>query len=274
MKTTTQDMPFLTHVEILRWHIIRSIAAVFIGAFIAFCAKNFIFHHIILAPTRIDFWTYQMIQKINTYSNLSVGSYDSMPFCLQNRTMAGQLLLHITTSFFIGFIVSFPYVFWEFWRFVKPGLHINHHSISLLTFFVGLLFFFGVLLSYFFLLPITIHFLAHYQLDSSIVNEFDIGSYLSTFTTLILTGGLIFQLPIIIYFLSKYRFISVKMMQQYRKHAIVGSLILGAFLTPPDIISQILVALPLLFLYEISIGMMQYLIHKNEQKKTDNRLGK
>ncbi len=264
-KNVVHEMPFLSHLEIFRWHIIRGVASIFIFALGAFFNKKFIFHHIILAPTRIDFCTYKMMHFLGKYFNIPFLCVEYIDFTLQNRKMAGQFILHITTSFFIGFLLAFPYIFWELWCFVKPGLQLKSNSMPFLTIFVSILFFLGLLFGYFLLIPIVINFLSHYRLDDSVINEFDITSYLSTFTTLILSCGFIFQLPILIYFLAQYKLISIKVMKSYRKHAIVGSLIVGAFLTPPDIISQLLVAFPLIILYELSIYMVKYLVKKKDK---------
>ena len=168
--------------------------------------------------------------------------------------MAGQFMMHITSSFVIGIICSFPYAFWEFWRFISPGLYPNERKAARgATFYVSILFFIGVFFGYFILTPISINFLANYQLDPSILNEFDIISYVGTITTLVLASGLLFQLPMIILFLTKAGIVNKEILRSYRKHAIVLILVFGAMLTPPDPFSQIVMAIPLVGLYEISI---------------------
>ena len=168
--------------------------------------------------------------------------------------MAGQFMMHLSSSFVIGVICTFPYAFWEFWRFISPGLYANEKKAARgATFYVSFLFFVGILFGYFILTPISINFLANYQIDPSILNEFDIISYVSTISMLVLASGLLFQLPMVIYFLTKAGVVNKQMLKQYRRHAIVIILIFGATLTPPDPFSQIVMAIPLVGLYEISI---------------------
>jgi sec-independent protein translocase protein TatC len=162
--------------------------------------------------------------------------------------------MHLISSFVLGFIVAFPYIFWEIWRFVGPGLYPTERNVSRgAVFFVTLLFTIGVLFGYYVMSPLAINFLANYQVSASVVNEFDITSYVSTVTTLVLGSGILFQLPMVVFFLSKVGIVTPKLMKTYRRHAIIVILFLGAMLTPPDPLSQILVAMPLFGLYELSI---------------------
>ena len=247
-------MSFLDHLEELRWHLIRSIGSILFFAIMAFVSKDIVFGVILLGPSKSDFWTYKVLCDLG--KNIGVSSFciKELPFIIQSRQMAGHFMMHISSSFVIGIICAFPYAFWEFWRFISPGLYPNERKAARgATFYVSILFFIGVFFGYFILTPISINFLANYQLDPSILNEFDIISYVGTITTLVLASGLLFQLPMIILFLTKAGIVNKEILRSYRKHAIVVILVFGAMLTPPDPFSQIVMAIPLVGLYEISI---------------------
>lgn len=257
-------MSFLDHLEELRWHLIRSLISIMVFAIAAFLSKKIIFHEIILAPSRTDFWTYRMMCKISDMINSSVLCIDELPFIIQSRQMTGQFTMHLTSSFVIGLILAFPYTFWEIWRFVKPGLYDSEKKITRgSVFFVTLLFAIGIMFGYYIVSPISINFLSNYQLDPSISNEFDIISYVSTLTMLVLASGLMFQLPIVIYFLTKAGIVTPAFLRTYRKHSIIIILVVSAIITPPDVVSQVLIALPLILLYEISIFISKSII-KND----------
>lgn len=263
-------MTFLEHLEELRWHLVRSVASIFVFAIIAFCSKTFIFHHLILGPSRPDFWTYQMLCKLGSLVNSNALCIEELPFIIQSRQMTGQFMMHITTSFVIGLICAFPYAFWEMWRFLKPALYDNEKNISRgATFFVSVLFITGVIFGYYIISPLSINFLANYQVDPSIVNEFDIISYVSTVSMLVLACGLMFQLPVIVYFLTLAGFITPELMKAYRKHSFMAILVISAIITPPDVFSQLLIAFPLFFLYQWSILISKMVVRrkrKNELK--------
>lgn len=229
----------------------------------AFMSKTLVFHTIILGPSRIDFITYQWLCQLSDLLNSEALCIDELPFIIQSRQMTGQFSMHVTSSFVIGIICAFPYAFWEIWRFIKPGLYSKERQAARgATFFVSLLFSLGVTFGYFIVTPISINFLSNYQLDPTILNEFDIVSYVSTVITLILACGILFQLPIVVYFLTKAGLITPTLMKTYRRHAIVIILVLGAMLTPPDPFSQILIALPLFGLYQVSIFISARVIKK------------
>ncbi len=247
-------MTFLDHLEELRWHLIRSLIAILTFAVVAFVAKGFFFGKLILGPSRTDFLTYQWLCQLSELLNSQALCIDELPFIIQSRQMTGQFAMHITSSFVIGIVCAFPYVFWEIWRFIKPGLYPKERKAARgATFYVSFLFTTGVLFGYFVVVPISVNFLANYQIDPTILNEFDIVSYVTTVTTLVLACGILFQLPIVTYFGARAGLITANMMRSYRRHAIVVILILGAMLTPPDPFSQILIALPLVGLYQVGI---------------------
>ena len=264
-----KEMSFLDHLEELRWHLIRSFVAIFIFAILAFLAKDLIFGKIILGPSRPDFITYKMLCKAADNLNSPVLCIDELPFIIQSRKMTGQFSMHITSSIVIGLILAFPYAFWEMWRFIGPGLYSNERKITRgATFYVSFLFMIGVLFGYFIITPLSINFLSNYQVDPSIVNEFDIISYVSTVTLLVLACAILFQLPVVVYFLTKAGLINPGLMKKYRKHSIVLILILSALLTPPDPVSQVLVAIPLFALYQISIFISASVIRKSKKKES------
>jgi len=261
-------MSFLDHLEELRWHIIRSLVAIFIFAILAFLAKDFVFGIIILGPSKPDFWTFRMLCKAAVWLNSDALCIRELDFIIQSRKMTGQVTMHITSSFVIGLIVAFPYAFWEIWRFVRPGLYEKERKISSgATFFVSLLFMIGVLFGYFIITPLSVNFLASYKVDPSVMNEFDLGSYVSTVTMLVLACAFLFQLPIIVYFLTQAGIITPSLMRRYRKHAIVVILVLGALLTPPEPVSQVLIAIPLFALYQMSIFISSAVMRSQRRKE-------
>ena len=272
-KSSEKEMTFLEHLEELRWHLIRSLLAIVVFAIAIFLAKDFVWHNIILAPSRVDFWTYRMLCLAGEYLNSTGLCIDDLPFIIQSRKMTGQFTMHITSSFLIGLIVAFPYVFWEIWRFVSPGLETTERKNSSgAVFYVSLLFMIGVLFGYFIISPLSINFLAHYRVDPSVLNEFELINYVSTISMIVLSSAILFQLPMVVFFLTKAGLITPRFLREYRKHAIIVILVLGALLTPPDPISQVLIAIPLFGLYQISIFISAYTLKK--EARAEKRLAK
>jgi len=263
-----REMSFLEHLEELRWHIIRSLAAIVVIAVAAFVFREWLFQTIIFAPSKLDFWTYRMLCAASELTGSQALCIDELPFIIQSRRMTGQFTMAITTSFVVGIVMSFPYAFWEFWRFVSPGLYSNERNVSKgAVFFVSLLFITGILFGYYIVSPLSINFLSNFRLDPEVANEFDIVSYVSTVTMLVLACGLLFQLPIVVYFLTKAGIVTPDLMKQFRRHSIVVILVLSAILTPPDPMSQILIAVPLVGLYQISIYISKVVLRK--KRKTE-----
>jgi sec-independent protein translocase protein TatC len=181
--------------------------------------------------------------------------------------MAGQFITHMKVSAILGFVVAFPYVFWEFWRFVKPALYEKEiRSTRGLVFITSFLFILGVAFGYFLIVPFSINFLGSYQVDPSVENEINLNSYITVVSMISLASGILFELPIVVYFLSKVGLVTPAIMKQYRKHAIVIILILSAVITPPDVTSQILIAIPIVVLYELSIGISRRVQKKREKE--------
>ncbi len=269
MSTDDKEMSFLDHLEIFRWHLIRSAIAILSFAIIAFIFKDIVFDVILLGPKYIDFPTYKALCAISQYLGLEDAfCLRESPFSLMNISMSGQFSTHITTSIFAGFIVAFPYVFWEFWRFISPALHANETKMARgIVFFSSVLFLFGVLFGYYVITPLSVNFLGSYQVSNTVANQISLTSFVSTVTTVSFATGIIFELPILVYFLTKIGLLTPEFMRVYRKHAIVAILILAAIITPPDVTSQILVLLPLIVLYEISIRISVKVIANQEKKK-------
>lgn len=268
-----EGMSFLDHLEALRWHLLRSVSAVLILTVIAFLAKSIVFGVIILGPSKVDFITYRLFCDLGNYLGVAALCIEELPFTLQSREMTSQFSMHMTSSLVVGFIVAFPYLFWEVWRFISPGLYDKEKNAARgAVFFVSFLFFLGAAFGYFVLAPMSINFLSNYQLDPTIINEFDISSYISTLTMLVLASAIMFQLPVVVYFLSKSGLVTAAMLRSYRRHAIVVILILSAVITPPDVISQILIAMPIVVLYEAGIQIAKRLEKEKAEKRAAEEL--
>lgn len=250
------EMTFLDHLEELRWHIVRSLIALLVLTIVAFVAKDLVFG-IIEGPSKTDFVTYRWLcGLVETYDLTERLCISEMGFTLMNMSMAGQFTQHIFISFAAGFVFCFPYLFWEFWRFIKPALSKKEkRSARGLVFYSSFLFILGVGMGYFILAPISIQFLGSYRLSDSIQNTIMLKNYISTLVMIILSCSLVFELPMVVYFLSKAGLITPSIMKKYRKHSFVVVLILSAVITPPDIMSQLLLTIPFFVLYEISIGI-------------------
>lgn len=268
------EMSFLDHLEDLRWHLIRIFGAVIICGSIAFIFKGFIFDNIIFAPKKMAFPTYQWLCALANLVSIEDSTFcgEAFPFIIQNRTMAGQFSAHIWTSIYAGFIIAFPYVVYQLWKFISPGLNANERSTSRGFIFVSsLLFFFGVLFGYYVITPLSINFLGTYTVSTEVSNEIDISSYISLVRASVIASGIIFELPILIYFLTKLGLVTPKILRKYRKFALVIVLIISAIITPPDIASQIIVAIPVIILYEISIHISRIVL-KRERKNTESHV--
>ena len=264
----SNEMSFLDHLEELRWHLIRATLAVVIAGGVAFLLKGFIFDVLLFGPSRGDFFSYDMLCRISNYVGIDGGfCFEEMPFRIQSRTMGGQFSAHVWTSITAGFIIAFPYVIYEFWKFVAPAMHTDERKYAKGFIFVtSLLFFLGVLFGYYVVTPLSINFLGKYQVSETVFNDFDLSSYISLVRASVLASGLIFELPIVIYFLTKVGIVTPDFLKKYRKYALVIVLILSAIITPPDIVSQIIVAIPVLILYEVSIIISKIMYRKEEEK--------
>lgn len=266
------EMSFLDHLEELRWHLIRSTVAVVIIGVIAFLMKRFIFDTIILGPTQMNFPTYRIFCNAATSMGLdSAFCADKLPFTIQSRLMSGQFSAHIWTSIWAGFIVGFPYILYELWKFIGPGLYEKERSSSKgFIFIASSLFFLGVLFGYYVVAPLSINFLGTYQVSEQVLNEFDLDSYISTVRASVIACGILFELPILIFFLTKVGLVTPEFLKKYRKMALVIVLILSAVITPPDVASQIIVAIPVLILYQVSIHISAFVVKREAKKERRN----
>jgi sec-independent protein translocase protein TatC len=190
---------------------------------------------------------------------------EEIPVKMQSTTMAGQFSYALMMSMMGGVVLAFPFVFYQLWSFVKPGLKQNEKSVVKgLTFYVSLLFFSGILFGYFVVAPLCVQFFGTYQISKDIENIFTVNSYMSTILSTVFYTGLLFLLPVIAYLFAKLGIITPQFLRKYRKHAIVGVLVLAAIITPPDLISQVIVAIPIVFLYELSILIVARVARKKE----------
>jgi len=265
-KKNTEQMSFLDHLEDLRWHLIRATLAVLVAGVVAFICKGFIFDTLIFGPKKVDFFTYRVFCQLSQTLGFDESfCLDKLPFIIQSRTMAGQFSAHIWTAITAGFIISFPYVIYEFWRFIKPAMHDTEQKTARgFIFAASFLFFLGVLFGYYVITPLSINFLGNYNVSDEVLNEFDLSSYISLVRASVLACGIVFELPIVIYFLTKVGVVTPEILKKYRKFALVFVLILSAVITPPDIASQIIVSIPILILYEISIFISRAVMKKQE----------
>lgn len=262
-------MTFLEHLEELRWTLVRSAIAIAVGMFACFFAKDLVFDHIILAPRESSFITYRAMCWLG--HRLGMGDamcVNDMVFQLQNITMSGQFFTHLMVSFVGGFILAFPYVLWEFWRFIAPGLHDSEKgSVGGLVFFASLLFLLGVTFGYFMLAPLSIQFFGTYQVSATVENTVALDSYIAMVTSVTLWTGVVFELPLVILFLSRAGLVTPTFLRTYRKHAFVAILVLAAIITPPDVVSQLIVSGPLMLLYELGIIISARTVKRMERAR-------
>jgi sec-independent protein translocase protein TatC len=275
-KDGDKEMSFLEHLEELRWHIIRSIIAILVMFVVAFLLKDFIFNKIIFAPRSPQFFTNRILchlgDLMNTYFDSQKFSglcINSKSFNLVNLQMSGQLTAHFAMAIVAGLILAFPVIVWEFWKFFSPALKSNERQhIRSAVLVSSMLFFLGVVFGYYMIFPFSLHFLSTYEISPEVVNQIGIKSYIGTLSSLVLASGLIFELPVFAFFLTKIGIVTPKFLRQYRRYAVVIIFILAAIITPPDVFSQTLVAIPLLGLYEVSIWVSAA-VARSKAKKHD-----
>ncbi|PHN05800.1 twin-arginine translocase subunit TatC [Flavilitoribacter nigricans] len=250
------EMSFLDHLEELRWHIIRSLIAILAVSIVFFIFKNWFFGTVLLGPTEDDFISYQYFCWLSEW--LHAGSalcFDPPEFRIQATGFAENFILHIKSAFIGGFVAAFPYVFYEIWKFVVPGLYPNERKVTRgVVIICSFLFITGVLFGYFVIAPFAINFLGGYVLPG-VENAPTVSSLIGYMVMFTLPAGLIFELPMVVYFLSKLGLVTPAGMKQYRRHAVIGILALSAIITPPDVVTQFLIGIPLFILYELSIGI-------------------
>jgi len=266
----TAEMGFTDHIEALRWHLVRALIAIIAGALIVFFNIDFVFQKIILGPANNDFISYRLLCQFGKSIGVDALCMDPLKIKFQNNELSGQFMMSFSVSFMLGFILAFPYVFWEFWKFVKPALKPGELKYARgIVFWSSLLFFIGVFFAYFLIAPFTINFFANYQLSPQFENIITITNYYDTMSDLILGLGIVFELPIIVYFLSRVGILTPKFMRDQRRIAIVVIMVIAAVITPPDWFSIFLVAIPLVLLYEAGIIVSARILKEKKLKEKE-----
>lgn len=256
-----KEMSFLEHLEELRWHIVRIAIAIIVIAIAVFYFKDFVFKHIIFAPKNDYFFTYKFFCNLSPATCLSPPELEIIP-----RQLGEQFFTHLKVSFWLGLILTFPYLLFEIWKFIKPGLYDKEKKAAKgFVLVCSFLFLSGVLFGYYIIAPFGITFLGNYSVGTDTINSTSLASYVNYMTMFTIPTGIAFELPVVVYFLSRVGIVNPKMMRKYRKHAFVLILILAAVITPPDILTQILIGIPVFVLYEISIYISKR-VHKKYHK--------
>ncbi|MEL1243388.1 twin-arginine translocase subunit TatC [Flavobacterium sp. DGU11] len=271
-KKEAGEMSFLDHLEELRWMLVRSTVAILVGACVAFTFSDFIFDEIIFAPKKGDFITYRFFCDLaNKYDLDKSFCIKELPFTIQSRAMDGEFSTDIWTAITAGFIVAFPYILWLLWRFISPALYDKEkrYAISFMI-STSILFFLGVLFGHYIITPLSLNFLGNYKISDVVDKNVDLASYISLVKTNAISCGLVFELPIIIYFLAKLGLVTAVFLRKYRRYAYVIILILAAIVTPPDVVSQMIVTIPLIILFEVSIFIAGRINKKKEKEALAN----
>jgi sec-independent protein translocase protein TatC len=257
--SNNENMSFLQHLEELRWRLVKSAVAVVLVASVIWYFQETIMVNLFLSMKEKDFITFRLFCK---YFGVCVAD---IPVKMQSMTVSGQFSYALMMSFMGGLVLAFPFIFYQLWSFVKPGLKLKEKKMaSGLVFYVSLLFFLGILFGYFLVAPLSVQFFGSYQISNQIENNFTISSYMSMILSTVFYSGLFFLLPIVSYLLAKLEIIDAEFLKKYRRHAIVVILILAAVITPPDIISQIIVSIPIIGLYEIGILVAKRAVRQNK----------
>jgi len=261
MTEQQKDMSIIDHLNDLRKFLMHSAIGIVVGAAIVAMNIQFVYDKIIFAPKNPSFITYRLFCKISDALCIQ-----DIPINIINRQMAGQFSAHIWTSIIFGIIIAFPYIIYELWKFIKPALYEEEKKYGIAFIVVSsILFILGILFGYYVITPLSVNFLGNYFVTGEIQNNIDLSSYNSLVRTTVLANGIVFELPIIIYFLAKMGLVTADFLRNNRKYALVLVLLLAAIITPPDIISQIIVAIPLMILFEVSIFIAGFV----EKKQTD-----
>jgi sec-independent protein translocase protein TatC len=261
------EMSFLQHLEALRWHLVRSAAVIFILGITAFCMNDFLFDTVIFGPLRQDFISYRALCSLG----YKIGAGDVMcmtvkPQHLQTLGASEQFFNHMWIALLTGIILGFPFVLWEFWKFVRPALKDKELGpVKVFIVVASFLFLVGICFGYFLRFPMSYNFLINYEVSSSGIVQTNntLDDYISLISTMTLVAGIIFEMPILVYFLTRLTLLTPQFMRKYRKHAVVVILIASAVITPsPDVTSQMVVAVPMYLLYEGSVFISAWAIKK------------
>lgn len=266
-------MNFLDHVEDLRWHIIRSAIAILVGAIAVFCKVEWIFDHIILGPADDSFVSYKWFCALGRLVHYDAFCLGNIKMRFQNTAVTGQFMMSLSVSLMLGFILVFPYILWELWKFIKPALKPSEVRMANgIVFWCSLLFFTGVLFAYYIVAPYTINFFGNYQLSPKFQNIITIDNYYDTMSNLILALGIVFELPILVYFLSRIGILTPELLRAKRRYAIVILFILAEVITPPDLFSCLLVFIPLYVLFEISVHISGRTVRSRRKRQAQKDL--
>ena len=250
-------LTFGGHLEVLRRMLFRIITVIGILALAIFCLKD-VTWKLLLAPSECSFATYRWIEAVVSKVGIDF-HFEQFNVDLIATDLSSQFMTHITTSIYLGALGASPYILYELFRFVSPALYENEKRYSVqVVLIVYLLFLLGVLMSYYVLFPISFRFLGTYSVAERIHSTITLDSYITTFLTLTLLLGVVFQLPVIAFLLAKLGFISSDMLSKYRKHSFIIIMLVAAVITPPDLMTLVLVTVPLYFLYEVSIRVAKY----------------
>jgi sec-independent protein translocase protein TatC len=269
-KNPEAEMGFFDHVEVLRWHIIRSAIAIIICSCVVGYYYDFVFDKIILGVQSKDFPTYRLLcwiaQHVSFAKDICIDHDMNLP--LQNTEMFGQLNLLLSYSMILGFVVAFPYVIWELWRFVAPALQDTEMKKTSRVILASSVFFFiGILFCYYVIIPFSLNFAINFKVSNTIKNNFTIDNYIDFFTSMLIAMGAVFEMPMLVYFLSKIGVLKPAAMRRTRRYAILIIAIVAGILTPtPDVFTQILVGMPIYLLYELSI-LISDRVEKDNIKK-------
>lgn len=264
-RDTAGQMTFAGHLSALRPHLVRSAVAVLVLVVAAFLCKEWLVDGVLFGPMRPEFPMNRLLDMIGAWSGVEgMGGHE---FELVSTTMAGQFNLHLRISLITAFSLAFPYILWELWRFVRPALtERERRGCRHFVLYVSLGFFGGLLFGYFMIAPLTIGFLSSYNVSDLVVNRIDVNSYLSTVLNVSIACAIVFQLPLLVRFLTRIGLLTPDFLRRYRRHAIVVLALLAAIITPPDAVSMIMVLLPLWGLYEYSIHLSAKTLKKQDSK--------
>lgn len=247
-------MTFWDHLTELRKRLIRMVLAWLVMTVVAYSNSSFIFDKILLAPKDSSFITYKWLCRLGEFLHVKALCLPPMSLSIINLNLSGQFMTDMTVSMFAGLILAFPIIIYQLWQFIMPALYVTERRYARQAVFImSFLFIIGVLFSYYFMVPWTLNFLGTYQVSTLVVNQISLSSYISTVTSTILSVGIVFELPVVVYVLAKIGIITPEFLKKNRKYSFVIILIVAAIITPPDVFSQMIVTIPLYSLYEISI---------------------
>lgn len=270
------QMSFLEHLEVLRYILMRIVGVIVVLSIFVFTFKEKVFNSIVFAPLSSEFWTYEKLCAATGYAHqifpslvaADVGCFGELSLQVIAPKMTTQFMTALLVAFIGGVIFSFPYIIWEVWRFIKPALYQKEQkSARGIVWWTSLLFGLGILFGYYFIAPLSIHFLGNFSISNQVQNLPSLNSYMGILASTTLAAGIMFELPILVYFLSKIGLLTPDFMKNYRRHAFVLTLLVAAIITPPDVFSQILICIPIVILYEVSIYISRYVQYQKKKEE-------